>query len=60
MENWAEVIQFMAKRISEAENLAEYYRAEKDRLETENIRLRQYLEMLGGSKDAENALETAR
>lgn len=60
MENWAEVVQFMAKRISEAENLAEYYRAEKDRLEAENIRLGHYLEMLGGRKDAENALETAR
>lgn len=60
MENWAEVMVFMAKKITEAEDLAAYYRDEADRLCAENNSLRAHLETLEVKMHAEDALEAAR
>lgn len=60
MDNWSEVMVFLAGKISEAEALTAYYRSEAERLEAENRSLRQHVEMMEVNRHAENALETAR
>ena len=57
MNNWPDVVEYLAKTIRDANAMAEYYRSERDRLEEENAVLRKLLEV---KENAENALEAAR
>lgn len=57
MKDWPDILEFLAKMIRETKEMENYYREERDRLETENALLRKQLEV---KIHAENALETAR
>lgn len=60
MDNWSEVILFLAQQIRDAETMRDCYVGEIKRLTSENEALKERLAEMEVEAHAENALEAAR
>lgn len=60
MDNWSEVITFLAQQIRDAETMRDYYAGEITRLRAENKALMERLAEMEVAAHAEDSLEAAR